>query len=70
MTVQQCKFFYHWDIDTQSCQLQTLAHCGSQTANNHPGGGSFDVGGDASGGGGVVPTLAEVMRRSNSKYFI
>ncbi len=27
MTVQQCPFFYHWDRDTQSCQLKTVAKC-------------------------------------------
>lgn len=69
MTVQQCKFFYHWDIDTQACQLQTLAHCGSQTANTSPME-MIGEGGNDSGGGGGWMTLADIMRRSNGNAII
>lgn len=27
MTVQQCPFYYHWDVQTKSCQLKNLAKC-------------------------------------------
>lgn len=32
MTVQQCPFYYNWDVELERCELRTVAKCGTLAA--------------------------------------